>query len=106
MPTPNFPYLTTNIIFPTDGRMYARIVPGTFADVPADVMTQFQSAIKESTGILPSGSKGKSGIKSLTGGGWEVKINSGERLFTSSGSLSKENGCPLMVFDRYKAKHG
>lgn len=105
MATPNFPYLTTSIVL-SEGTLFARIVPSVYMSVPADVLDQFTSAIKNSRMLLPSGSQGKSGIKSLTGGGYEVKINSGERLFTSSSSVSKENGVPILIFDKYKAKHG
>lgn len=105
MATPNFPYLTTSIVLPTDGTLYARIVPSVYGTVPSDVLDQFVNAIKGARQLLPSASQGKSGIKSLTGGGYEVKINSGARLFTSASSFGKENGVPIVIFDRYKAKH-
>ncbi|MDX2146869.1 MAG: hypothetical protein SFZ23_05045 [Planctomycetota bacterium] len=105
MTTPDYPFLRTEVVM-GKSQLYARITPGVFSQLSATLQTSFSDAIKNSRHILPSSSQGKSGIKSLTGGGWEVKINSGERLFTSSDKTITENDCLLMVFDRFQRKHG
>ena len=105
MAQPNVPFLRTDGCTIGPKEVFARIPPDVFTDIPLSVRQDFIRAVNGTRAILGATSRGQSGIKALTGGGWEIKINSGQRVFTNSKTALEENGCIVLVFDRYQSKH-